>query len=190
MGNKNNSRKVKVMPGLIIPAVVFCIIVIGAGIYSWCHHPDQFWSYSIANCLTLLVAVMLSFFYAQRQAAIDRNQAELRKQKDAAIRLLEALEQTITTQSAYVVTKENGSEQLTMTKRRMSNYIETIKKNVTDFGIDKEISFIEERFKEYSDLIGNHIDDLEHLERSQKDLLRPLELIQAKIYDAIFALCK
>ena len=26
MGNKNNSRKVKVMPGLIIPAVVFCII--------------------------------------------------------------------------------------------------------------------------------------------------------------------
>ena len=187
MRDKHGCRKNK---KLIIPVVVFCALVIGSGVVSWCHNPFQFWTFSIANCLTLLVAVLLSFFYAQRQAEIDRNQAEQRKQKDAAIRLLEALEATILSQSAYVVSKENGPEPLTMTKRRMSNYIETIKKNATDFGIEKEIGLIEERFKEYSDTIGNHIDDLEYLEKSRMELLRPLEIIQAKIYDAIFVLSK
>ena len=175
---------------LLIPCIIACLFIIAAGIYCWHRDPSQFWSFNIANCLTLLVAVLFSFFYSQKQAANDRDLAELRKKKEAAIRLLTALEETVRSPSAFDVSHAEGTESLTMAKRRMSNYIDTLKRNSSEFGIEEEIKHIEDKFLEYSDLIGNHIDDLDHLKKSQKDLQRPLEIIETKIYDLIFILCK
>ncbi len=188
MGKSSNKWYIK--HKFIIPSMVFCFIVIAVGFISWRIDPTRFWSFSVANCLTLLVAVLLSFLYAQKQAETDRDLADLRKQKEAAIQLLRALEETVRSPSACVLSDADGTEMLTMTKRRMSNYIGTLKRNSMGFGIDDEIKLIEDKFSEYSELVGNHIDDLDHLRKSQKDLQRPLEIIETKIYDLYFILSK
>ena len=53
---------------------------------------------------------------------------------------------------------------------------------------DKEILFISEKFNEYSDLFGDYQDNIEFLAISSKALLRPIELINPKLYEATIKL--
>ena len=127
--NKNNSSKGGGIVAATVATCILCPVIVGVGIYCWAKNPESFFSLSVANCLTLLIAVLLSFFYVQKQAANDRAKADLRKQKDAAIRLLEALESAIKSQSAHTLPDDGNTESLLMTKRRISNFIQTLKKN-------------------------------------------------------------
>ena len=186
--NKNNSSKGSGIVVATVATCILCAVIVGVGIYCWAKNSQAFFSLSVANCLTLLVAVLLSFFYVQKQAANDRTKADLRKQKDAAIRLLEALESAIKSQSAHTLPDDGNTESLLMTKRRISNFIQTLKKNADTFQINEELQMIEERFTEYSEIIGERMNDLEYFRKSQKDIQRPLLVMEAKIYDLIFTL--
>ena len=144
------------------------------------NNPD-FWSCSITNCLTLLVAVLISFFLAQKRA--DR-----KSQKDALVKLLNAIQGLVDTKDAYQIHENDDPNVLTMRKRQLNNYVGILKENANKFGLENEAAFIFERVEEYSEFLGNHIDDLKYLEKSSKDLRRPLELIDTKIYEMIFKL--
>lgn len=192
MENNNREQHSKKHSGITVGAVVVVLglaIIVG-GIYNAVKYPCTFWQMTFGNCLTLLIALFLSFFFVQRKAEQDRVKADQRKQKEAAIRLLEALQDVVLSKAAYEVTKETGTEPLTMTKRRISNYLDTLKKNANGFGIDAEIEQLDGYLKEYSSLIGNHIHSVDELQNCSKDLLRPLELIDEKIFEMIFVLHK
>lgn len=44
-----------------------------------------------------------------------------------------------------------------------------------------EVEFIRERFNEYNELIGAHIESPEYLQQSKRELKRPLDLIDGKL---------
>lgn len=186
--NKNNSSKGSGIVAATVATCILCPVIVFVGIYCWAKNPEEFFSLSVANCLTLLIAVLLSFFYVQKQAANDRTKADLRKQKDAAIRLLEALESAIWSPSAYTIPDDGDTASLLMTKRRISNFIQTLMKYADTFQIKDDIQSLQERFTEYSDIIGERMNDLNYFRRSQKDIQRPLLVMEAKIYELIFAL--
>lgn len=189
---KNNRDRTPNNPSGGINCIV-CILgiaIFGGGLYSAIKNPTNFWQLTFGNCLTLFIALLLSFFFVQRKAEQDRKKADQRKQKEAAIRLLEALQEVVLSKAAYEVNQETGTVPLTMTKRRISNYIETLKRNATGFEIDAEIKQLDDYFNEYASIIGNHIHDVVELHNCEKDLCRPLELIDTKIFDMIFILHK
>ena len=156
------------------------IVIVVLGIYNMIYNPS-FWNCSFANCLTLLVAVFISFFLVQKRA--DR-----KNQKDALVKLLNAIQDLADTKDAYEVHENDDPNTLTMRKRQLSNYAGILKKNADQFGITDEATFINDKVEEYADFLGNHIDDLNYLSHSAKDLRRPLELRDSKIYEIIFKL--
>ena len=157
-----------------------CAIILVLAAYNHFTNPD-FWVLSAANCLTLLVAVIVSFFLVQRKA--DKN-----NQKDALVKLLYAIQSVVGDKATYVITTDTDSNTLTMRKRQLNNYVSLLNNHADAFGISKEAAFISEKVDEYSSIIGNHIDDLSFLSQSTKDLRRPLELIDTKVYETIFNL--
>ena len=182
--NKRGSK------GVLWLAVIAGVLILGAGAISWVIHPHGFWKLTIGNVLTLLVAVMLSFLFVQWKAEKDREKADKREQKEAAIRLLGAMQELIADKAAYEVSKNEDVQVLTTIKRRLSNYIKILEEHSAGFGLDREIEFIKEKFNEYDSFIGNHMSDVAYLEKSSCDLRRPLDLIDYKIYEMIFILHK
>ena len=56
------------------------------------------------------------------------------------------------------------------------------------FRIETEVAFITEKFDEYKELIGKHIDDREYLEKSQDVLKRPVLLMSNKLFEIALSL--
>lgn len=157
-----------------------CIVIISLAVYNYFTNPD-FWVFSATNGITLLVAVIVSFFLVQRKA-------DKKNQIDALVKLLYAIQSIVGDKATYMITADTDPNTLTMRKRQLSNYVDILLKHADAFGISKEAAFISEKVEEYASIIGNHIDDLSFLSQSSKDLRRPLELIDTKIYEAIFNL--
>lgn len=157
-----------------------CAIIVLLAIYN-CFTNPNFWILSVANCMTLLVAVVVSFFLVQKKA-------DTKNQKDALAKLLYAIQTIVGDKSTYVITTDTDPNTLTMRKRQLSNYVSILLMHADAFGISKEAAFISEKVEEYASIIGNHIDDLSFLSQSTKDLRRPLELIDTKVYETIFNL--
>ena len=93
--------------------------------------------------------------------------------------LLVALDESKT----CVVIPENGKEPLLMQKRQISVYISLLKNHAKKFGIEKDVAFVAKRFKEYETLLGDHIDNLEYLAQSQKELAKPIKGMTVKLYE-------
>ena len=75
-----------------------------------------------------------------------------------------------------------------MNKRAMNSKIGFIAQFGEKFNISKEIAFIEEKFKEYDSIIGDHIDDCNTLGKLHNELRRPLSLISQKIFEIMMNL--
>ena len=79
-------------------------------------------------------------------------------------------------------------EEILMEKRSISNKLKLIKNYSKKFSIQKEVDFLDKEFNEYTELLGNHIDDIETLKLLKKDLYRPLSLMAQKLYEIMIKL--
>ena len=164
---------------LVFGSLIFIILTIG--VVSFIVDSQDFLKISIGNCLTLIVALVVGYYFS------IKNQDEIKK-KDIYINILQRMQNGITDSSLTNITSETDMVRIIMKKRQLNNYLTTLNICSKEFGLVKEISFIEGKLNEYADLIGAHQDDKEYLAKSSKELKRPLELIETKLSEAMLKL--
>ena len=149
-------------------AICFAVFVI----YNIAHN-DEFWNASAVNIITILIAVVISYFLVQRKS--DR-----RKQKEILLDLINKLRLLIDSEETYDFTGQSR-EEILMRNRDISNKVQILTDIQTVFGIEEDMKFIQEKITEYLSLVGDHSMDLDYLIKSKKELQRPLMLISTKL---------
>lgn len=134
---------------------------------------EEFWSASAVNIITILIAVVISYFLVQRKS--DR-----RKQKEILLDLINKLRLLIDSEETYDFTGQSR-EEIMMRNRDISNKVQILTNLQTVFGIEEDMKFIQEKTEEYLSLVGDHSMDLDYLIKSKKELQRPLMLISTKL---------
>lgn len=159
--------------GWIVGALVACGLMALAG-YNLYNNAD-FWEASAVNCITIAIAVLVSYFLVQKQN-------DQRKQKEILLDLIYKLQAQIVHPSMYDVAGMS-KEELTMRNRSVGNKIHILKKAKEKFEIEDEVAFVQERFDEYNTLIGDHIENETYLQQSKRELKRPLDLMDGKLIE-------
>lgn len=77
---------------------------------------------------------------------------------------------------------------INMRNRDISNKIGILDSVKEEFSIAADVDFIYEKFDEYKELIGNHINDPGYLQNSSFELKRPIMLISTKLFEIAFGL--
>lgn len=167
----------------LLPILTVCatsILILVVGVKNAISNPN-FWEIGFSSCVSILIAAWVSFFLVQRQT-------DLRKKKDALVSLMTSIQDIVTNEDAYLIDEKVTSQSLTMRTRDLSNHLGILKKYGEEFNLDEDIKFIEERTNEYKEIIGDHITDIEHLSKSALELQRPLNLIEARLFEMILKL--
>ena len=158
--------------------IVSAIVIVGLSIFNLCKYKTEFLTISISSCLSLLVAIFVSYFLVQKRT-------DLNSQRDSYSKLLLKIQAIADEKEAYEISENTDINTLTMRKRNLNNYSRIMLEYSERFGLKTEAEFIDEKIKEYSTFMGNHLDDLPYLAKSSKELRRPLELIDAKIIEML-----
>ncbi len=178
MSRRFNSLKVKT----VISRVLFLIILIGiiGLIYYNIKTNASFWSASASTCITIIIALVFSYWLVQRKN-------DLRKQKEILASLLFDLRAQFEKEDMYDLSQMSPSS-INMRNRDISNKIGILNRVKKEFNIEADVDFIFEKFDEYKELIGNHINDPGYLQNSSLELKRPIMLISTKLFDIAFEL--
>ena len=162
--------KVRHIVTFIIVLAVLIVAVIN------CLNNESFWTLSFGGCLTLIVAIYVSYFLVQQKT-------DERSKKEVLIKLISTIQSTVTDEKACIVNRKEDTLYLTMVKRRLSNYLNVLEKYGPDYFKLEDIRFIKEKYDEYDSFIGEHINDVDYLSKSYNDLRRPLDLIDSRLYE-------
>lgn len=144
---------------------------------------SEFFIMPLSTCISICVAVGISYILTQRQT-------DTRKRKDILLNLLNSLQNMIGGCDSYIICDDTTKASVNMKKREISNKIEILKEYKDEFDFDTEIKSIQEKFDEYEEFIGNHIEDLDYLKRSTAELQRPLLIMNDDIYKVMLKLYK
>lgn len=165
---------------LIGVVIFFFSIIVGLIVYNCKHNCEDFLKANAINCISALMVVGVSFFIVQRQT-------DQRKQKDIFISLLESLKSLVDEDKSYNFSNIERVEML-MQLRKISLKIDVIKSFAKRFKIEKDVNFLEEKFKEYQSVIDNHSTDMETLRKLHNELKRPLDLISVRTFEIMLNL--
>ncbi len=167
--------------GRIAIIAIICIALIAFAIYNAIVN-EQFWNASAINIVTVFIGIVISFFLVQRKN-------DERKQKDILLDLILKLQLQVCDEKTYDLSGQTQAE-ITMRNRDISNKIQILKDTADIFSTQSDVDFVASKFEEYLEFIGNHINELDYLSRSQKDLKRPLDLINNKLFSMAISLYK
>ena len=170
-----NKKLAKITAGVLIVAVLI------VAVYNMVCN-DKFFEASFTSCISLIVAIGLTFYFVQVQT--DR-----RKQKEIFIQLIESFKCIVDDEKSSEFEKLSD-EEILMLKRNMSNKLEIIKKLEERFSIEEQVAFLAEKYEEYAAIIGNHIQDRDTLNKLHKELRRPLSLMSEKMFEMMLDLYK
>lgn len=167
-------RKKKVIHG---SEIILIILIAIASIYSFFCAREIFLSISLAQALTLLVAIGIAFHATQY-----RN--DERKVKEQIEKVLEKM-QTIVTDPSFYTFKitdelEGTKNRNRMMTRKLSNCINVLAEYSKDCGLEKEIDYLRREYQEYNELVSDHINDMDYLAKSVKQLKLHAENIDSK----------
>lgn len=158
----------------IIKKIFILLIVIGIIVIGICNlNNSEFWNISICDCLTLIVAIVIAYYFTKSDNKIT-------KQKEIIESILDKIQFQIN-QPKYYKLKETDEKDLYMMKRAINNKIALLENLVKGFKISADIKYIKEKFNDYRSLIDEHITDKDYLVKSEKELRKLLMLIDDKI---------
>ncbi|WP_462282193.1 flagellar motor protein MotB [Ruminococcus champanellensis] len=140
---------------------------------------EDFWKATFAQCMPLLLTFFIVFWATQYKN-------DFRKHKDHAERIIFKLQEIVTNERFYKISKGNDSQnqerekEIFTNKRKINNYITILKEYARQLKIKEEVDYISKEFTDYNEFIGDHIKDFDYLEKSEKELLKHSENIDTK----------
>lgn len=170
----------KVINGILVVATLGSFVLIVYNIYV---DYQSFLKVSIGQMMTIAVAFYFAFYLTQRNN-------DIRIQKEVYRKILQSVQEIAMDRDNYVIDGNTDTKMLTMTKRTLNNYMGILKKYSERMGVQERIDRIARYVDEYVFVLGNHLDDIEYLSKSEAELRRPLEIINIEIIDVVMELYK
>lgn len=153
--------------------VFFGIGIVGLAYYNVKNNTD-FFDAPIYTIINILVAVFFAYYLTQRKT-------DERKLKEKAECIIDKIQLAINDERSYKITSKNDVDFLKIKQRTVSNQIEVLSTLNDKLKFTEKIMYIRDRYVEYKELTGNHIEDIEHLTKSETDLLNKILLIDNKL---------
>lgn len=163
------------MFSIALTIVIFVLIITN------CFVNSEFFITSLSQLMTPIIALIFAFWATQFKT-------DKRKQKTYIETLIEKLQILVTNSNFYNINTATSKEDVLMTNRKISNYIDLLKKCSKTFRFEDEIKYIDEQFQTYKDFVSDNINDFSNLESQQKLLRRLSENIENKCNIILFHL--
>lgn len=136
----------------------------------------SFWKVSIAQILTLIIAIGVAFFASQYKT-------DERKQKEHTENLVIKIQKIVLEDQFVRFSCEDDTKTITVNNRRISNAIDVLKeysKRLNSKDIKDDTEYIENEFKQYRMFVEEKIGDLDYLSKSESILRKYSENISSK----------
>ena len=155
---------------LIVLFLVFCAILSIFNI----KHNDNFFEISLYNVLNLVIAVAIAYYLTQRKN-------DERKLKEKAEEIVEKIQIKLNDGQAYNINSDEDIAYVLLMHRSISNWIRLLDSIKEKLKFETEVNYISENYKNYKEFIGNHINDIDYLAKSRKELENYILLIDNKL---------
>lgn len=170
----------------ILGGVLFLSTIV-VSIYNIMCDKEHFFEISIAQMLTVLVALGIAFWASQYEN--DR-----RKAKEHVEKMLIKLQEMVSANSFCSIPSTGDTndirKNINITNRKINNYINILKKYGKTLGFTKYIDYIDSEFDSYKKIIGDHINDLDYLSKTESEFRRIASNIELKSEFIIHSLYK
>lgn len=165
----------------VVP-VLFLGAIIYVGVINYTNN-SEFMNASVTQIITLLIAVIITFYITQYKN-------DQRKIKDYAESIIRKIQNVVMDEGFISFDEGTETKQITMVNRKMSNYIDVLKKYAEKLNFSTDAKYIEEEFQRYREFVDEHISDIEYLNKSATTLQNHAEKIEQKCDLIIFNLYK
>lgn len=152
-------KTINVISGVIL------IIIIVISVANIKKRGACFFDINIAQALTLFITIGLAIFVNQ----IFNNDKSIKKNIE---KIASNIQSVVAHKVFYDIDKSNPefTKDFSMLKKKISNQISLLKIYNKKICINDYISYIEKEFIKYTNLVSDHIADLDYLSKSQKEL--------------------
>ncbi len=150
---------------------------------------EDFFKATLVQCVPLFLSFLIAFWATQYKN-------DSRKHKDHAERIIFKLQEIVTNERFYKISKANGNQnqerqkEILTNNRKIKNYIAILTEYSKQLKIKKEVDYISKEFSDYNEFIGAHLNDFDYLAKSEKELLKYSENIDSKCEFIILELYK
>lgn len=170
----------------IILMILLAGLILLTGVCNWITNED-FFEASITQILTLAITLSIAFWATQYKA-------DMRKMKEHAEDVLSKVQLLVSDMQFYSIPKDGDKEviskQINAANRKINNYISILEEYAKTLKFKKEIKYIHAEFNTYKDRVGEHINDLDYLAKSEDEFKRIAENIDSKCEYIILKLYK
>lgn len=148
---------------------------------------NDFFCINYQQTITVIIAIIIAFWANQL-----RN--DIRKKKEIIEKIIKKLQEFVTDEKFYVFDCNYTQDELRIivnrNSRKLSNLMSSIEEFSEEFDYRDEANYIKNEIGNYKDLIGNHINDINHLCNSKSDLQKYSDNIDNKCDAIIIKLYK
>lgn len=165
---------------IIIALLLFLVIL---GIYNGFFN-KQFLEMPIYHLLSLFFALAFAFYFSNKFN-------DDRRLKEIVVSILCKIQDATLAEYLYKFSnpiQKNEKQNMLMKKRYLENKIAALEKVCKRLNFDEKLEYIKQRFKEYDDLVGEHMDDGSGLSAIELQLRKQLSLIEDKCDEIIIDL--
>lgn len=157
--------------------ILFALIIGMAVINIFFLKNSNFWEMSVSQVLTLLVAIAISFWAAQRKT-------DERKIKEQIERITEKIQREVSSPEFVIFSigedPTEAQKKITMTTRKLTNCINILHEYGKTIGLSEEIRYIEDQVRGYRDFVSVKVGDLDYLSKSETHLRKYADNINSK----------
>lgn len=148
---------------------------------------EEFFSASITQVLTLGITLSVAFWATQYKT-------DLRKMKEHAEEIIHKLQALVSHPNFYSIPFTGDEElikkQINSTNRKINNCLSVLAEYGKTLKFEDEFKYIQSEFEVYKYRMGEHINDLEYLSKSENEFKRTAENIDSKCDYIILKLYK
>lgn len=147
--------------GNIISGIAF-IVILGIAIYNGFNNSD-FWEISIGPVITLLIAIILSYYLTQRK----NDKTHVNEKID---HLVYKIQDTILEDTFLSAENEQIQRTNLINHKIIANKINQLKEICKDQKVIENLTHIEREFSELREFYGEHYKDTEYMKKSDAQL--------------------
>lgn len=148
---------------------------------------NDFLKSSFTQILSIIIAIGIAFWASQYKN-------DQRKGKEHVQTILIKLQEIVTNEKFYSISSDANQNEIEITintnNRKINNYLTILDEYSKIFKFEDDFKYIRNEFEEYRTTIGNHIKDLDYLNKSYIELKRHSDNIDSKCNFIIMMLYK
>ena len=176
------SKKALVFAVIII---VIAITIVGA-VLSWKNNWQAFWSISIGDVITILVAVFIAYIASQ----FKENENKIKSYIEKELLELRKLADENVLYNLQTIGKARYKQEINLFFTKLDNIIAALEKKENEFKYKNEVKYLENEIKELHDFVSEKIEKYDYLCESVVIYKKHLYKISDKSLEIIFSLYK